>query len=325
MLTRNSLVVGRSLLAVALSSAAGCGGVTEPDEDMQNHADDVTPPTIVSTVPADKATGVGANDKITITFSEPMDNGKVYASYGSEQLLLDETSWTWNADNTVLTISPDFGLEYADGVGNEPVEVVAKTYKISIGGGATDLAGNAIGNDYEITFATKKRIQTAFELDTNMTRVRLGGTLLSSSNDIWIGDNAVQNRYMSFLTFDMQYMPAGATIEHAEFSARQMAPQGYPYGQLGPVQAHHVTFADLNNLHLVQAISLPGMYSQDDAATKSIDVTSQVADDYANRAARSSRTQYRLQMDTATNGDNVVDKAIFSLATFSLAVTYIAD
>jgi hypothetical protein len=314
----------RNLLAIALSTAA-CGGVTDPGEDMQMHEDDTTAPTVVSTLPADKAVGVAAGDKIVITFSEPMDGGKVYASYGSEQLLIDETSWSWNEDLTVLTISADAGLKYVDGVGHWPYEVVPLTYKISIGGGSTDLAGNALGTDYEFSFATKKRLHTSFTLDPALTRVKVGGSFLGSSNDIWVGDNAVKSQYSAFLTFDIAQLPDDIVIEHAEFSARQMAPQGYPYGQLGPVQTHHVSFPDMNNLSVLQAISLPGMFSQDDGMTKTIDVTSQVADDYANRIARGGRTQYRLQMDTATNNDDVVDKAIFSLATFSMAVILIAD
>jgi len=324
MLTRNSLVVGRSLLAVALSTA-GCGGVTDPGEDMPGHMDDTTAPTVVSTVPADKATGVAAGDKIIITFSEPMDNGKVQMAYGSEQLLIDETSWSWNEDLTVLTISPDVGLEYTDGVGNWPYEVLPKTYKISIGAGSTDLAGNALASDFEFSFATKKRLHTAFSLDPALTRVRMGVSLLTDTNDIWIGDDASKMRYVSFLTFDTAQMPDGAVIEHAEISARQLAVSGYPYGQLGPVQTHHVSFADLGNLGNLQAISLPGMYSDDAAQDKTIDVTSQVADDYANRVARGDHSQYRLQMDTATNNDSTIDRAAFSLATFNLAVTYIAD
>ncbi len=315
-------IASLSLTAVA---AIGCADV-DPMTGEPGPDPDVASPVVVSSQPAPQATAVASDASIHITFSEPMDRATIEASYQSQLLPLDKVSMSWNADGTVLTIHPDAELIYAGGIGTDPTTVPAQVYAITLGAEAADLSGNVLGAPFELTFATKKRMEAAFTLQSSLTRVRVGGTLLGSSNDIWIGDNAVGSQYRAYLSFDLSALPAGIEIEAAEFSSRQLAPQGLPYQQLGAVMTHHVAYANLTDaMGALPAISQPGAYSMDDGGPKVLDVTSQVADDIANRTTRGGRTQYRLQMDTPTNGDDVVDKAIFSLATFSMAVTYIAD
>ncbi|HSD89524.1 MAG TPA: Ig-like domain-containing protein [Kofleriaceae bacterium] len=287
---------------------------------------DVTAPMVVSTMPAANATGIGAGSKIVVVFSEPMDPATIEAAYASSDLPTASVSLNWNEDLTVLTITPSQELAYAEGIGTDPSAVTAKAYSLSIGSGAADLAGNRLAAPLELVFATKKRMSAVVSLDDSLTRVWLGGTLLSSSNDIWIGDNAVDNTYRSYITFDLAPLPTGIALESAQFSARQLAPVGLPYGSLGAVKTHHVSFATLNNLASLQAMSLPGTYSEDGTAeSKAMDVTAQVADDLLNRTVRGNHTQYRLQIDTPTNNNATTDKAIFAKGTFEMNVVYVAD
>lgn len=318
--------VRRSLATALVSAAAasGCGDVmSDPGDDEQPA--DTTPPAIASTTPTANETGVGATTKIVVTFTESMDPATVEAAYSSADLPASQASFAWNEANTVLTINADAGLDYAEGIGTDPSAVPAKTYTISIGTGATDYAGNALEAPLALTFATKRRMVAAFGLDAALTRVSLGGSLLGPSNDMWIGDNAVDNTYRSYVTFDLSTLPSDAVVESAQYAARQLAPEGAPYN-LGAVMAQHLSFPTLNNLGSVQPISLPGAYSQDATAeSKAIDVTSQVADDILHRAERNSRSQYRLQIDQATNSNSTTDKAIFAKGTFEMTVVYVAD
>lgn len=323
--TKNTLFVRRTLSTALLSAFAlsGCGTVdpTGPTPDP----DDTLAPQVASTQPAAKATAVAADTAIVVQFSEPMDMASVEAAYSSTDLPAASVAFAWNADGTTLTITPADELVYAEGIGIDPSTVAAKTYAFTIGATATDLIGNALGAPFELTFATKRRMFAAFPLDLTLTSVRIGSGTVGSATEIWVGDNAVANTFRSFITFDLTMLPSSTTIESAKFSARQLAPQGSPYN-LGPVMAHHVTYPDFANLLALQPMSLPGAYSSNAVAeSKVIDVTSQVADDIANRATRNSRTQYRLQIDTPTNNDAIVDKAIFAKDTFQLTTAYIAD
>lgn len=320
-------LVRRSLSAALLFAAASAGctddapGMTDPDVDEP----DTTAPSIVTTVPAASATGVAANATITITFSEEMDRGTVETAYASADLPLDQVSMEWNPAGTVLTIRPDAELEYESGIGTDPSTVTAKIYGLTIGAGAADLAGNAMTAPVALSFATKRRMLANFAIDADLTRVVRDTTLMSLANPIWIGDNSTGGTYRSYLTFDLSTLPAGSEIEAAEFVGRQAAPSGLPYS-LGPVMAQHVTFATMTGVTELQAMSLPGAFSEDAVLeTKRIDVTPQVQDDVINRAARGNRSQYRLQYDATSIGNNNTDTAVFTKDTFSMLALYVVD
>jgi hypothetical protein len=233
---------------------------------------------------------------------------------------------SWSDDLTVLTIAPDQGLAYADGIGLDPSSVQPLVYDLTIGSAAKDLMGNALATPLELKFATKRRMVASFPIDAALTRVSTGGTLLGSSNDIWIGDNAVQSPYRSFLTFDLSALHQSAIVESAQFSARQLAAVGAPYTGLGAVVAEHVSFADFSDFGSIPAMSLAGVYSQDAISeSKVLDVSVEVADDIVHRAVRNSRTQFRLKINLATNGDNVADRAAFAKNTFELTTVYLVD
>jgi hypothetical protein len=322
-------VVRRSLsTALVLAAAsAGCGKdpATDPDVDPDVDPTDETAPLVVDTMPAADATGVAANEKVFVTFSERMDPATVEAAYSSVQLPLDKVSLAWNPDGTVLTISPDTPLAYAEGTGTAPAAVTALTYVITIGAGAADLAGNTLGAPLELSFATRRRLVAAFAIDLALSTVSRNSSLQGTSDGIWVGDNAVDNVYRGYVSFNLTSLPPGSEIESAQFSARQLAPVGTPYG-MGPVVAQHLTFPTLNNLGAVQALSLPGTFSADAVfESKLIDVTPQVQDDVANRAARGNRSQYRLQIDQASNNDGITDRAVFATNTFEMTAVYVVD
>src|SRR5690606_27684604 len=110
---------------------------------------------------------------------------------------------------------------YAEGQGTDVASVPAFTYSVTLGGAAADLAGNPLGTPLQLTFATKRRMTASFPLDVDFTRVQT--TISSLANtEIMIGDGSAGNFYRSYLTFDLSALPAGAMIESAEFSARQL-------------------------------------------------------------------------------------------------------
>lgn len=305
--------------------AVGCGSVDNPGEEMMNHSDDTEAPLVVDSDPVPSAVGVGAGATIHITFSEPMDNATVLAAYSSTDLPIDKVSTSWNDDNTVLTISPDEDLLYAEGIGNDPTATPRRTYSLSIGPNAADLAGNPLGSAYELSFKTKVRMATTAAYVDNLTGFTLGGSSLSGAS-MPIGDASLQNYpYRGYVTFDLSLLPAGVSVESAEFSARQTGIEGMPYGLMGALNAYHLSFSTMTNVGDVPAISFPGIFSSDGTAeSKSIDVTSQVEDDLAKRVERANHTQYRLQFESvAANG--AYDRATFATNTFEMNVTYIAD
>jgi len=313
--------VPSTLLAIV---AVGCTDSAEPGP--QPDPGDVTSPKVVSTTPTADATGVGAGAKIEITFSEPMDRGTIEAAYASPELPLDKISMAWNADGTVLTISPDQPLIYAEGTGTDPSAVTPLDYTISIGADAADLAGNPIDAPLALTFMTKRRMFTTFAIEPSLSRTTLGGSALGEQTDVMVGDASLSNlTYRGYVSFDLAALPDGASIESASFAARQLAVEGAPY-DLGPINTYHLTFSAMMNVGSIAPLSLVGVFSDDAApASKSIETTAQVIDDVAHRNERGHLSQYRLQYDLSTDNDNAYDRATFAKGTFEMSVHYIAD
>lgn len=114
---------------------------------------DTTPPTVVNTDPKKNTKDVDRTTKVTITFSEAMDQaateGSVTISPGAI------TGRTWNGNATLILT-----VDLTDG----------QTYTVTIGTGAKDIAGNSVRDKYVFSFTTKKAItpspsNTIFGLD----------------------------------------------------------------------------------------------------------------------------------------------------------------
>jgi hypothetical protein len=271
-------------------------------------------------------TGVDAKAKITVTFSEAMDPATVLSAYESAQLPLDKVSLSWNEDLTVLTISPDAELLYANGIGTDPAAATRLTYAISIGAEAADLTGTPMGTDYTLSFSTKLRMSTTAALVQALSRTTFGGTVLGEAIDVIAGDASVNNLpYRGYVSFDLAPLPAGSVLESASFSASQLSFEGTPYASLGPLKSYHLTFSAMSEVFAAEPMSAPGVFSSDgNAESKTIDVTSEVSDDLANRATRGDRSQFRLQFDTVST-NNQYDRVAFSKDTFEMSLVYIAD
>jgi hypothetical protein len=316
----------REALCIALTAAA-CGGVSSTDDMMMGDPADTLAPKIVSTTPTTDEVGIGADTKIVVVFSEPMDPATVEAAYSSEKLPLDKVSTQWNADQTVLTISPDQALLYGAGNGNSPAPADRLTYSLTIGAGATDLVGNPLESDFVLSFSTKIRMFTTATLTSPLSCTTLGGSSLAENTNVIAGDATLANlTYRGYVSFDLSKLPADITIEDAKFAARQMPMEGTPYASLGALQVYHLSFTTMTGVANVAATSNPGVFSQDGTIeSKSIDVSSQVADDIAHRVERGSLSQYRLQFDTLYNNDGEFDRATFAKDTFEMSIHYIAD
>jgi hypothetical protein len=106
-------------------------------------APDITPPTVISTDPANSATDVPVAKIVAATFSEAMDASTITAT-GTFTLMLDLTPVTGvvGYTGTTATFTP------ASNLASNTI------YTAKITTGAKDLAGNALGSNYVWTFTT---------------------------------------------------------------------------------------------------------------------------------------------------------------------------
>ena len=318
-------------LHLSLLFVVACGSVTKPpagDDTQPDAGGDDTAPTVLSTTPTDGATGVAADATITIAFSEAMDRASVEAAWQSDDLPASAVDFAWNAGDDTLVVTPHAPLELAEGTGVDPSVVVARVYHVSLAATATDAAGNPLANAAAFGFATRKRMTAACTPITSLTRSMRGDGVVFADTAVTltVGDTTANLQLKTFASFTLPKLPAGAAIESATLAANQNTTLGAPYA-LGKVEALHVTTAAIDATAFTAApLGNPGALSIDAVAgTKQLDVTDEVIDDIANRAARGDRTQFRLELDTPTNSDAVDDEARFSRSGMALSIVYVVD
>lgn len=104
----------------------------------------VAPPQVIELKPADGQSNVRLDDKIVITFNQPMEKTSVEANFS----LLDSTGKTvegnfeWNDDTTQLTFTPDGLLQRS------------QSYTVLLRGGAQALGGQALEQNSQATWQT---------------------------------------------------------------------------------------------------------------------------------------------------------------------------
>lgn len=287
-------------------------------------AADTSAPSVVAVSPANGAKGVRADAKIVVTFSEPMNRAETEAAYASTELPKDAVQFAWNAAGTELTVSPKSPLAYAKADG---LASAAKKYAVAIGGGAKDLAGNALAAPASTEFATLREFFTPAPLVTGASgRLTVGNSLSAIANpaSYFVGDGDADQTISSFFTFDLAALPQGAEIAEALFITRQTGVTGSPYPDLGAgamlARTSFTTFAG-NPLNNAASTVIGPLSTTADVGARQLAVTATVAADLAERVAKNDRSQFRLAFPMATDGTGDIDRADF--LTPELSITYL--
>jgi Bacterial Ig-like domain len=303
-------------------------GTTTPEKPVV----DTTPPTIVSVSPADGAIGVAKDTDIVIKFSEPMNKIATKAAYESatSRILPIQVSINLSADGTEMTINPNADLFMAAGA--DPATVVAIPYAFQITNIGTDLAGNALTTS-SFGFKTRRVItQNLPGLASLSGDVRADGALGNNctlgNGDICAGDSssAGNAQYKGFASFDMTGVPTGVlSFDFATLSLNQIQTAkddtygANPYPDLGgTLNLEHVNFAtkDLSAFSAAAIRSLGAISSDATLELKSANVLVAFQEDYAQRATRGDRSQYRVAFPNPSDFDGgKFDVVIFAKPT----------
>jgi len=102
-----------------------------------------SPPTVIASSIADNATNVSLNSTLTITFSEPMNNGTlILANFQVRDPTLALVPGTVSFIGNTMTFTPSAPL------------AASTTFTATVTTGVTDVAGNALAVNFVITFTT---------------------------------------------------------------------------------------------------------------------------------------------------------------------------
>jgi hypothetical protein len=290
--------------------------------------------------PADGALGVRSDAQLVIQFSQPMAKDSVEAAYHSSDLPTAQVSFVWNERRTELTISPTLPLQYATGAAaaDGSVAFSAKAYAFGFHAGASAQNGDALP-ELAFSFRTLRQVSYAVPADTQLTGSWTDGEGEGIHNcarsakppyvaTVCVGDDLNNVRYDGFLSFDLSALPAGIV----EFSSARLQASARVFGspeRLGDNRLAHVWFAELGPAALSAAslAVLGPFYTAADLPQGTLlllsqDLTGSVIDDYANRAARAGRSQYRLSFANVTANRDWDDLEL-PTANIRLATTYL--
>ncbi|MDK9699911.1 MAG: Ig-like domain-containing protein [bacterium] len=135
---------------------------------------DFAPPTVVSTVPLNNATGVTLGGNLTATFSEAMDPATITTTTMTLRRGTTTVPGAVTYTGLVATFNPTANL------------LSSTVYTATITTGARDLAGNAIANNFVWTFTTGDFIAptvTSTVPLNNATGVSLSGNLTATFSE----------------------------------------------------------------------------------------------------------------------------------------------
>jgi hypothetical protein len=301
----------------------GGEGGSEPEPDT-------TPPTILSVSPADGEAGVLEDAVVTIRFSEPMDPTATLLAYDSVRIPLASSTKDWSEGDTVLTITPNAPLAYDDVT--DPTSDAAP-FELQIDDTAEDAAGNRLAADYSWSFTTLRRVTHTLAIPTAnvLSVVEAGGLPVSCSRTN--GVDQVELGYFDSTTFglvngyvllslDLTQLPDDVfEWEAGALSAVLITGTSHDIVVndgvfLPPSSATWITPEVGNNIGiLVPYQTAPGEFS--------IDVLPQLRDDYQERAARDSLSQYRLGFTSARGGTSP-DAVYLRCSGFAVDARYLA-
>ncbi len=169
-------------------------------------ASEIVPPTIISTIPLDNATNVALNTDISAEFSEAM-NGLTVTDL---TFLVTDDEFapvsgiiTYDAITKIATFNPDNDLLFDT------------EYTVTITTGATDLAGNAMGEDFIWTFTTASEIVPPTIISTiplnNAMNVSTGTDISAEFSEAM---NGLTINGLTFLVVDEMLAPVSGVINY---------------------------------------------------------------------------------------------------------------
>lgn len=278
---------------------------------------DTTPPTIVSTTPADDSTGADRNTNIVITFSEPMDATSPEQAFTIVSPAGNTWTSKWSNGGKTITFNP----------ANDFAHNALVTFRM--GAAAKDTSGNAMGVNKEFSFRVLKQgtVTITGSLDgylaSNLNTAYLDATSL------YAGDFVGNAFRRSFLTFSLATVPATAKrITEAVMTLRGVGTIGTPYGAAnqGNLLVEHVNYgpslekADFD-------VAKDGTFTAANApfiGAKTVNITgglvvcpmllcanNGVAADLAARETLGNRSQFRIRFAKDSDGDGANDYMYF--------------
>ena len=260
-------------------------------------APDTTRPSVASSLPGAGDSGVARNATIKVTFSEPMDKAATEAAFSiTAPTGYGTGAFSWSADGKTMTYDPVPLFTYGDAI----------AWRVTTA--AKDLAGNALSQQVSRGFLVT-RLSTAV-LDSTAAvdgYVWASNTVMNGLSTLAVGDNLDDDTARALLSFDLSGLPSNLTrITSANIYINLTSAAGDP-GGLGGLQLERVYYGASLKAGAFDAAAFTGLNDTTSLGTNlspgwklSAQLAFGVGDDWANRASRGARSQFRLRFPKTT-------------------------
>jgi hypothetical protein len=241
-------------------------------------------------------------------------------------LLSGDLTLAWSSGNTVLSISAKAGFAYATGTSTG---AAAKSYSVSLGAAAQDLAGNPLSPTFTTSFKTMRRITQTVAAEASAQYSTYGHAMGSApvdcANDtdglfrlgVWSNPGSGGTWYI-YVGLNTSAVGPPTTIESADFIASQQAEDGSFYAGGGTVVLDKLAYQTIDDTILDAAVTsaIGTLASSASVATPSLGILAPFRTDVT---AGTQRQLYRLSGPGGVTNTHPQ----FACAGFSFKTTYL--
>jgi hypothetical protein len=309
------------------SAGAGSGGTS-------GQGADTTPPSVTSVSPQNETTGVKNDAEISVTFSETMDMASVQAAYTSSDLPAGSVDFSWQTLGTVLVVHPKAPLTYADVTAPT---AAAKHYSFTIGAGAKDVAGNALGVERTFGFTTLRHVTQVLNVKSGggvvLTHPESGPDTTAASCDgagayVSAGEDKSNGAILSLVAFDLSSLPASIVEWQSAVltSALSLGAQRNPFStdRLGVLHLYSTQVAP-SMLSWDAPMSDLGIFASYASQTDgNLSVLDAIGADFAQRVPLGNTSEYVFHFDIQTDGANASTTERLFCSDLRLTLEYLA-
>ncbi len=299
---------------VSLIALVACGGDDDPmnqGHDAGNGADAESDMLTVTVSPSEGEKGVLVDQTLILSFSKPMNTASVEAAWTSTSLPAAKMQFSWNTQNTILSVDASDVLEYPAG----GLSVDTFGYEIKLDASAAAMDGAALSAAVSSTFETARDITVSIPatLTVGDGTGSFDGT--TSTTVLRVGDTESNTAWRAVTTFPLTSLPQGTDVVQwtsASLFARQASITGTPYADLGSISVGSLVLASIDVLaHTSVVTDAAGFSSTTGTGDPDGDRTANVlaaikADHDAGRAKSTLRFEFATAQDTNSDEDVVI-------------------
>jgi hypothetical protein len=271
-------------------------------------APDLTRPTLTSASPSNGQRGLPHGTNFSVTFSEPMDKASAQVAFSISSPSGVTGQFSWSADGRTMTFTPSTAFDYGTSV-SWGISDIAK-----------DLAGNALSGALAASFSIIRQVSVdlpvsidgsvnydmttkAYTVNSYFSTYSFGLNYRVTSEGPGGSPRFYPQANRLLMTYDLSALPAGLTFRSAQLYLYLNSYTSETFTKYGDVIVTAVGYGSTLEGSDYNGGTVYGTASGRPTGVQwnPVNVLSLVQDDWNNRGARGTRSQFRVSLNVPEN------------------------